>query len=221
MNFPATLFSPAWHWVAGILSVVVIFRVLIGAPWRRLATNTQRNLLFGLAVSLALLWSMKAGVRPGLNLHLMGSMAATLALGPHFAVVSMGIALTALATNGGIEWAAWPINFVLMVIVPVGFARVLQRLIEATLPSHFFIFIFVLSFMGSALVVVLQGLVACLAMVAGGAYPFEFLLSEYLPYFILLGFSEAWISGAVITLLVVYRPEWVWAFDDKRYLVGK
>lgn len=221
MNFPATLFPPAWHWVAGILSFAVLLKIVLRAPWRRLASTTQRNLLFGLAITLALLWSMKAGVRPGLNLHLMGAMAATLALGPHFAVLSMAIALSALAANGGIEWGAWPINFVLMVIVPVGVARLLQRAIEVTLPSHFFIFIFVLSFMGSALAVVLQGLVACAAMVAAGAYPFEFLASEYLPYFILLGFSEAWISGAVITLLVVYRPEWVWAFDDKRYLVGK
>lgn len=221
MNFPATLFPSAWHWVAAILSIVVLFRGAVGAPWRRLATNTQRNLLFGLAIALALLWSMKAGVRPGLNLHLMGAMAATLALGPHFAVLSMAIALTALAANGGIAWDAWPINFVFMVLVPVGAARLLQRVVEATLPSHFFIFIFVLSFAGSAVVVVLQGLVASIAMVAAGAYPFEFLASEYLPYFILLGFSEAWISGAVITLLVVYRPEWVWAFDDKRYLIGK
>jgi len=159
MNFPATLFPSAWHWVAAILSVVVLFRVAVGAPWRRLATNTQRNLLFGLAIALALLWSMKAGVRPGLNLHLMGAMAATLALGPHFAVLSMAIALTALAANGGIAWDAWPINFVLMVLVPVGAARLLQRVVEATLPSHFFIFIFVLSFAGSAVVVVLQGLV--------------------------------------------------------------
>ena len=30
-----------------------------------------------------------------------------------------------------------------------------------------------------------------------------------------------WISGAVITLMVVYRPDWVAAFDDRRYLIGK
>lgn len=221
MNFPTTLFPPIWHWVAVLLCGVLLFRIAIKAPWRRLAATTQRNLLFGLAIALALLWSMKAGVLPGLNLHLMGAMAATLALGPHLAVLSMTIALTALAANGGIEWSAWPINLVLMVLVPVGLASLIRRAIEASLPSHFFIFIFVMSFMGAAVVVILQGLVASAAMVLAQAYPFDFLASEYLPYFILLGFAEAWISGAVITLLVVYRPEWVWAFDDKRYLVGK
>ena len=54
-----------------------------------------------------------------------------------------------------------------------------------------------------------------------GAYSAEFLWSEYLPFFLLLGFSEAWISGAVITLMVVYRPDWVAAFDDRRYLLDK
>ena len=42
-----------------------------------------------------------------------------------------------------------------------------------------------------------------------------------LPFFLLVGFSEAWISGAVITLMVVYRPGWVAAFDDRRYLIDK
>ena len=41
---------------------------------------------------------------------------------------------------------------------------------------------------------------------AAGAYPADLLLSEYLPFFLLLGFAEAWLSGMALTLLVVYRP---------------
>jgi len=54
-----------------------------------------------------------------------------------------------------------------------------------------------------------------------GAYPWDYLINDYFPYFLLLGFSEAWISGVVITLFVVYRPNWVLTFDDSRYLMGK
>lgn len=49
-------------------------------PWRELAGGVQLNLLLGFAVCLTLMWSMRAGVKPGLNLHLLGAMAATLAL---------------------------------------------------------------------------------------------------------------------------------------------
>jgi uncharacterized membrane protein len=54
-----------------------------------------------------------------------------------------------------------------------------------------------------------------------GTYPVAYLLDEYLPYFLLLGFSEGWLSGMVITLFVVYRPQWVASFEDARYLGRK
>jgi uncharacterized membrane protein len=37
----------------------------------------------------------------------------------------------------------------------------------------------------------------------------------------LVGFSEAWLTGAFITLFVVYLPSWVSTFDDDRYLKEK
>ena len=221
MNLPASLFSSNWHGLAGLICVLVLVWVVRHAPWKRLTDNSQRNLIFGFAVALALLWSMKAGVQPGLSLHLIGAMAACLTMGPALALVSLALALTGITLNGATEWAAWPINFVLMAVVPVSCARLLQRLVEQYLPAHFFVFIFIVAFAGAALTAVFQGVVASGVLVAAGAYSLEFLLSDYLPYFILLGFSEAWISGAVVTLLVVYKPEWVIAFDDKRYLIGK
>lgn len=203
------------------LAVLGLYLTLRHAPWGRLRQPAQLNLLLGFAVGLMLIWSMKAGVKPGLSLHMLGAMAATLALGPWFAVLALGLALSGIMVNGVVEWTDWPVNFVLMVMVPIAFAHVFQRAVERWLPAHFFIFVFVIGFAGAALTVVVQGLVASAAMVSAGAYSAGFLLNEYLPFFLLLGFSEAWISGAVITLMVVYRPEWVAAFDDRRYLLDK
>lgn len=224
MNLPPELFPPAWHWLALALCVAVAVRVFARVPWKHLTQashSSQRNLLFGFAVSLALMWSMKAGVHPGLNLHLLGAMAATLCLGAPLALLALALALSGIALNGEIAWTAWPINYVLMAIVPVVTASALKYFVESKLPPHFFIFVFVLTFVGSALTILIQGVVAVVALVLSGAYEWNFLLSEYLPYFMLIGFSEAWLSGAIVTLLVVYRPEWVAAFDDRRYLMGK
>jgi len=60
-----------------------------------------------------------------------------------------------------------------------------------------------------------------LFLALAGAYPWDYLINEYFPYFLLLGFSEAWLSGMAMTLFVVYRPEWVITFDDSRYLADK
>jgi uncharacterized membrane protein len=37
----------------------------------------------------------------------------------------------------------------------------------------------------------------------------------------LLGFAEAWLNGAMVTIMVVYLPHWVGSFDDRRYLLNK
>ncbi len=221
MNLPSSLFSAAWHGVMLVLSALIVLRLVRRAPWRRLLDSSQLNLLLGFAVGLTLLWSLRAGVKPGLSLHMLGAMAATLTLGPWLALVALGAALTGITLNGAVEWTSWPINFVLMAAVPVTVASAIQRSVERWLPAHFFVFIFVTSFAGAALSVMFQGAIASMAMVAAGAYTADFLLSDYLPYFVLLGFSEAWISGAIVTLLVVYRPEWVAGFDDSRYLLNK
>ena len=88
-------------------------------------------------------------------------------------------------------------------------------------PRHFFVYIFINGFLGAALTLVGVGLAISVVLAVAGAYSWDYLFSDYFPYFLLLGFSEAWLSGMVITLFVVYRPNWVLTFDDSRYLAGK
>lgn len=221
MDLPLSLFPASWHWIAFALSLLAIRQLVKTAPWKRLAQPTRLNLLLGFVVSLVLLWSMKAGVKPGLTFHLLGAMAATLALGSPLAILALGLALTGVTLNGAVEWHAWPLNFLLMAVVPVMVARLWLYMVERHLPAHFFIFIFVAAFIGSAVTVMLQGAIAAAVLAAAGVYSLTFLANDYFPYLLLLGFSEAWISGAVITLMVVYRPDWVVAFDDRRYLIDK
>ncbi|MFV8823217.1 energy-coupling factor ABC transporter permease [Thauera sp. WH-2] len=221
MDLPASLYPAAWQGGLLIIAMLGLYLTARRAPWSRLGEATKLHLVLGFAVALTLVWSMKAGVQPGLNLHLLGAMAATLVLGAWLAVVSMSLALLGVLANGGIGLADWPVNFVLMALLPVLIANGIRYLAERVLPAHFFIFVFVVGFAGAALTVMLQGGIAAASLALAGAYPAGFLLEEYLPFFLLLGFSEGWISGAVITLMVVYRPEWVAAFDDRRYLLNK
>lgn len=221
MNFQPDLFSSAWHVFAGLCLAGIGAWIWRTAPWRRLLDGHQLNAVLGAAVILTLLWSLNAGVYPGLNLHLVGAMAATLIFGPQLALVVLALALAGITLNGNVEWAAYPINFLMMGIVPVAFGSLYFKLADRFLPKHFFVYIFVNAFIGAAVTVLLQGVVASLALFAAGAYPADKLLSEYLPFFLLLGFAEAWLSGMALTLLVVYCPEWVASFDDRRYMIKK
>ncbi|NTV10435.1 MAG: hypothetical protein HGA47_06625 [Zoogloea sp.] len=221
MNLPAGLFATDWHVAAALLCALAIAWCLRKAPWERLRDSVQLNVWLGSSVLLMLMWSMKAGVQPGLNLHLLGAMAANLVFGPQLAILGLALVLAGVTFNGAAEWAAYPLNLLVMGIVPVAVAQVWARIVYRILPRHFFVYIFVDAFMGAAVVAISVGVFASLLLFVAGVYPADNLLSNYLPFFLLLGFAEAWLSGMALTLMVVYRPAWVSTFDDREYIDNK
>ena len=92
-----------------------------------------------------------------------------------------------------------------------------MRIVERYLPANFFCYIFCAAFFGAAIAVVSTGWLASLVLWLAGVYTAEMLVNDYLPYYTLLGFAEAWLNGAAITLMVIYYPDWVGSFDDRRY----
>jgi uncharacterized membrane protein len=119
------------------------------------------------------------------------------------------------------EYAAFAANWLIMGAVPVGVSLALFRFIDGRLPNHFFVYVFLNAFFGSALAITAVGLASTGFAALAGAYPLAYLLEEYLPYYLLMAWSEAFATGMLITLMVVYRPAWVATFDDRRYLLGK
>jgi len=195
------------------------------APWKRLADSGQSNVWLGTIVLLALMWSMKAGVKPGLNLHLLGVMMFTLMFGRQLALIGLSLVLAAVTLNAGLKglggWQAYALNALVLCLVPTLLADGIRRVVERFLPANFFIFIFVTAFFGAALTVVVSGAATLTLLWLAGIYPPAMLFEEHFPYYLLLGFAEAWLNGAMITLMVVYRPHWVGSFDDHRYFLNK
>ncbi len=225
MNFPENLFSSAWVLGAYVVFVPVLLWCLLTAPWRRLADSAQLNVWLGTIVILTLMWSMKASVRPGLNLHLLGATMFTLMFGRQLTIVGLALVLAAVTFNsadsGNIGWSPYALNALAMIIVPVFIAQGILRAVERWLPAHFFVFIFVGTFFGAAVNTVLSGLAATLLLAVAGVYPLDMLFGDFFPSYFLLAFAEAWLTGAIITLMVVYYPHWVGSFDDRRYLWNK
>jgi uncharacterized membrane protein len=218
MNFPDGLFPETWQWAAWLLLLPVVWRVAAGTPWRRIGAGGASHVWFGAIVVLSLLWSMKAGVRPGLTLHLLGATALTLMFGFRLAFLGMLAVLAATSLNGAAGWAAYGLNAVLTALLPCAVAWAVLRLVERVLPGNIFVYLFAGAFANAALVLAATALAATAALWAAAVYDGRMLLDDYLPYFLLVGFSEAWLTGAFITIFVVYLPGWVGTFDDARYL---
>ena len=221
MNLPDTLLGEEWYWAAWVVWALFFARSLFKAPWARLRDSEQLNVWLGMIVLLTLVWSLKAGVKPGLALHLLGATVFTLSFGPHLAFVGLSLVMLGITLNGAAGAFAYALNALLLAGVGVVLSQRLYRVFSLWLPRHFFVYIFVNGFFGAALTVIGIGVVSTCVLALAGAYDWDYLSGEYLPYFLLLAFSEAWLSGMVMTLFVVYRPNWVMTFDDSRYLTGK
>lgn len=186
-----------------------------------LKESERLNVWLGMIVLLTLIWSLKAGVKPGLSLHLLGATVFTLSFGPHLAFIGLSLVLFGISLNGEAGYLAFGLNALLMAGVGVLLSQAIYRSVFRFLPRHFFVYIFANGFFGSALTVFGVGLVAAIVLAIAGAYEWSYLATEYLPYFLLIGFSEAWLSGMMMTLFVIYRPNWVATFDDSSYLANK
>lgn len=222
MNFTDGLFGPAWAYGAFAVYAPILFWALRTAPWRRLTENIQMHVWMGAVVVLTLAWSLKAGAKPGLHLHFLGATAFTLMFGRQLAIVGFTIVLAAVTFNAGLKgvegWQAFALNALVLIVAPVFVAHAVWRLVETRLPPNPFVFFFVAGFFGAGLTVMASGLFSAALLLASGLYAYDLLVSDYLLFHILLGFAEAWLNGAAITLMVVYFPRWVGCFDDRRYL---
>ena len=221
MNLPDNLLGEAWYWAAWAAWGACFARSLFRAPWGRLKDPELLNVWLGMIVLLALVWSLQAGVKPGLSLHLVGAMVFTLSFGPQLAFVGLSLVSLGIVLNGGGDPFAYAINTLLTGGVGVLSAQVIHRVARHCLPPHFFIYIFISGFFGAGLSVIGVGFATSSLLAMAGVYEWDYLAAEYLPYCLLLGFSEAWLSGMLMTLFVIYRPGWVATFDDSSYLANK
>ncbi len=221
MNLPDHLLPEAWYWSGHALFAVVLGWALLTAPWHRFKDNLQQHVWLGACVGLMVLWSIKTGIRPGLNFHLLGATLLALMFRAQLAIVAAAIVTVAVTLSADGGWQSFSINALTMGVLPILLSYGLFRLIDKTLPNHLFIYIFLNAFLGAAITMAATGLVSTLTLVLSGAYTLDYLKAHYLPYYILMGWSEGISTGMAITLMVVYRPEWVATFDEGRYLNGK
>lgn len=218
MNFPEGLFPSAWQWTGHGLFVLVLAWCAMAAPWHRFKDTRQQHVWLGTMVFLLLLWTLRTGVRPGLGVHFIGAAAATLMFGAPLAVITLCLVLLGTVLWGGSALGGISLAGLLTVVLPVALARGILALAETFLPRHFFVYVFVNGFFGAALGIVTVGAVLSWVLAAAGVYSVQYLMEQYFPYFLLLAWGEAFMTGMALTLMVVYRPDWVMTFDDARYI---
>jgi uncharacterized membrane protein len=205
-------------WVAYLAVLALALRL---APWRRLRDTPLLHVVGGVCVSLMVLWSLRTGLMPGLEFHLLGMTTATLMLGWSLSVLTGSAALVGVALAGFAEWDVLPATAFLTVVLPVTITQALLVLVRTAMPKHFFVYVFVNAFLTGGVVALAVGYLAAGVLIGAGAASATELRQNVLPFFPLMFFPEAFVNGFVTSVLVGLRPEWVSSFRDEEYLHGK
>lgn len=217
MNFVASQF-PLWAlWLGNVLALLLLGVAVTRVQWRALERSAV-NAWLGACVVLLGFWLGRAGLQPGLSFHLLGATVFTLLMGPWLALLALAAVLLGLAAGGQLEWLALGLNYVLSLLPGVALTALLLWVAQRRFAANVFVYVFVNAFLTGAAGMLLAAVCGLTALLLAGAYPLEHLLENALPYYVLLAWSEAFTSGLVLAILIVYRPHWVATFDDARYL---
>ena len=221
MDIPAGLLPAGFLWGSALLYILILAVALWSAPWSKLADNEASHVYFATVVVVCLLWTLRAGIAPGHNYHLLGVTSLCLMFDWQFALLAVSLALLVTTWQGPAGWEAFALNALVMGALPVLSTRVLLYASQRRLTHNFFIYIFVNAFFAGALSILLCGLAASAILALAEGEAANRTGGDYLLFIPLLMFGEAFLNGMAMTLLVAYRPTWVSTFHDHWYLDGK
>jgi len=218
VQLDAGLLTPPVRLAVALAALPCIAVAAVRAPWRTWLTRPDRqHVWLGSLVLLMFIWTLRAGVTPGLTVQFLLISALTLMHGWALAVVGAGIVLLADALQHR-DLGDWPVNLLCSGVVPATVTWLLHRVVEARLPHNYFVYFFVTAFGGSFVAFVAAALARLGLLWASGAVPAAQVGEEYLLLLPMLGLAEAFMNGLVIAIAVVYTPDWVSSFDDRLYL---
>ncbi|MFQ2749711.1 energy-coupling factor ABC transporter permease [Aeromonas caviae] len=206
--------------VAALLLWLVLLTFSLNASLLRTlgAHPLYQHLCLGGAIVLVPLWTLRAGLHEGLEIHFLGLTSLTLLLGWRLALLAPCLTLLLLAYFGVIPLADIGWQALIGVALPVATSWLLFLGSWAWLPRHLFVYLFVAAFLGGALSISTKVIASALLMGVSGTYSWHTISADYLSIWPLLLFPEALLNGMTMTLLAVYRPHWVNTFFDREYL---
>jgi uncharacterized membrane protein len=221
MEVSGQLFPLSWQWLFAVVYAWLLITALRWANWRRLAYPDQLHVFLGAVVCLALLWTLRTEIQPGLVWHLSAMVTVTLMFGWSLAVIAGSLALAVITLFGLNDWGGFLPTALVFIVLPAALTQVVLGLVRAWLPKHYFVYVFINAFFAAGLIAVLVALSATGLLLAADAYTLQRLADSYLLFLPLMFFPEAVLNGWMIAIMVGFKPDWVGSFRDEEYLHGK
>lgn len=218
MGMTENLLSTGQWLVTAVLFLLVLVQAARSVDWRGFSRdNAIQHSFFGAAVALGFLWQLRAGISPGLAIHIFGMTVITLMLGWALAVFSGLLALVITVITGREPATMFAANGLITVMVPALVSHGIMLWERRRNFRNFFAYIFFCGFFGAGLAVAAAGTVMCLLLWSSGTYDFEDLVNEYIRYLPLFMLPEGFVNGTIVTGLMVFHPDRLTTLDQSRY----
>ncbi|OBP13549.1 hypothetical protein A5320_16540 [Rheinheimera sp. SA_1] len=187
--------------------------------WPKLRVESgYQHLVFATTLLLGILWSIQAGIHDGLKLHFLLLTTLVLCHGWRIAIWLCLLPTLFLVFIGKLALADAGLFAISHYVVPGLFSYLVFLLSYRYLQRHLFVYIFVAGFLAAALTICLQLLLSSVLFYLDGRYDWQTINANYLLFSLLIWFPEALLNGAAITLMAIYRPDWLRTFYDREYL---
>ncbi|MGO4332601.1 hypothetical protein AB4Z48_17530 [Cupriavidus sp. 2TAF22] len=208
------------------LSLAGLAWALWRRPWQLLRRDELQHGWLGALLFVTLLWTARVALPGALAFQLSGATLMVTLFGLPLALLSLlvadlvsllGLGYLAGETWSGIDWPSlWP-RYAWMGLLPALISAALQGAMRQLLPRHPFVFILGHGYFAAGLAALGAGAAQAawrsLSMGDG-----VLTLSDTLTAVLILAFGEAFLTGMLVAVFVVYKPQWVVTFRDEEYL---
>jgi uncharacterized membrane protein len=192
----------------------------LAAPWRKLGDVEAIAVFVAMIAALAVLRIADIALAPGISLHFLGAMLATLMFGWACAVLALAFATAAAALVDGQGMGMLLVEFAFGALVPVLAGWWLLAATRRWLPRNPFAFFLGAGFGGGAATLALAVLAKAAWLALAGSVPHAVLVANYVVPVPAMMFGEGFFTGGAAAILAAYRPRWIAMFDDGFYLHG-
>lgn len=221
MQFGVQFLSTSLVIGTAMLALFGLVLAAASAQWHALLrVGHRQHAWLGAVAILALLWSFRFEVIPGLYFHPLLMSAFTLIFGWSFAVLGGVAALLLVAALGRGVWSALPLDAIFTVFLPATLCWLTLKLLDRVPTRNLFAYLLGLGFFGTLITTFINAAVLGVFVWLFEPGKLAVALWDKALFIIPVLYSEGFINGMIVTAVTVYLPDLVKTFDDRRYLGG-
>ncbi|SDG74156.1 Uncharacterized membrane protein [Vibrio xiamenensis] len=208
--------------IAAILIVVTTYWVkndFARVFWPKFTVERRfQHLTLAVLVVITLLWSLRAGILAGLDIHFLALTALAMMYGWKTAFV-LTLPINIMLTLLGIDHTALqPSNLLISNLIPLVTSYLIFMASHRWLARNIFVFIFVCGFINGAITGSLHLAISAAYLSLTEQYHWQVIYDNYLIFIVLMLFPEGLLNGMALAMLSVFKPEWLRVFSDRDYI---